>query len=152
MNREALCPLLKAESQGEGVNFQHWPITHCYYVTANDHSALLEIAQMRSDSAISHLGVSCDCEQRIQRCSHPCISSWGCPRWHPHWSCWAAPCHPLRCVWHCGSASGTGSAPGSPATKHIQCTLVSWLIKDTMRWRRWLKSLTPSSHRGCVLH
>lgn len=63
--------------------------------------------------------------KRIQRCSHPCSASWGCPRWRPHWSCWAAPCHPRRCVWHSGSASGTGSAPGSPETKHTQCTVVS---------------------------
>lgn len=75
----------------------------------------------RDETGLSYFSPGCEqrlWSQRIQRCSHPCISSWDCPRWSPHWSCWAAPCHPPRCVWHCGSASGTGSAPGSPATKH----------------------------------
>lgn len=85
--------------------------------------------------------------KRIQRCSHPCISSWGCPRWRPRWSCWAAPCRPLHCVWHCGSASGSGSAPGSPATKHTQCAIVIWLRNDTMRRRGQIENLTSASHK-----
>lgn len=84
-------------------------------------------------SDISHRIMNRKCEQRIQRCSHPCISSWGCPRCRPRWSCWAGPCHPRRCVWHCGSASGTGSGPGSPETKNTQCTIVS-LLGET-QWR-----------------
>lgn len=80
-------------------------------------------SRQKNSSAIPRCSVNCEYEQRIQRCSHPCISSWGCPRWRPHWSCWAAPCHPPRCVWHYGSASGTGAAPGSPAKKtHTMCT------------------------------
>lgn len=46
---------------------------------------------------------------RIQKCSHPWISSWGFPWWRPPWSWTGAPCHQHHSVWHSGSASGTCS-------------------------------------------
>lgn len=112
--------------------YSEWPFSYSGY------------SRKEKGSAIPHWGVNCEREQRIQRCSHPCISSWGCPRWRPHWSCWAAPCHPRRCVWHCGSASGTGSAPGSPETKntHNVQLLGHWKRQNEIMHRVW--------HHGCA--
>lgn len=63
-HKEALCPPAHGRVSGGRRYLQHWPITHCYNNTVNDHSAILGIAGMRRGSAISRRGVSRDCEQK----------------------------------------------------------------------------------------
>ena len=65
-------------------------------------------------------------QQRIQKCSRPCISSLDSPRWRSLWSWRARPCHPHHCAWHRGSASGTGRLLCFPA--HGNTQLGGWFI------------------------
>lgn len=77
---------------------------------------------------------------RIQRCSHPCISSWGSPRWRLPWSWTGEPCRPPRSAWHSDSASGT-----SPEThrkeNRLNFTENTWINKEflTLLWY-WYKN------------
>lgn len=92
---------------------------------------------------------------RIQRCSRPCISSWGFRWWSLHWSWRAGPCRPHRSPSHSGSASGI--APYSPKTETnwlVEITITTVTLPHHFTWnvRIFVPSKKQYSMLGCFHH